>query len=195
MAYTTPSSLRNFTLILAEDPNNAAALNNAANVYFLQGEADRANRLYRDAIESDPQEGGIHLNLGILLHASGDVEGSQEHVREGLALVGDVQHAYYLLGISNGEGDPGRASDQSGVSQAEIQALLSKAAAEVPEREDADAADGSTEGGAPEAGNTDRESAGDDQATMHASRPGGAKAAEVNTEAARLFWMTLPGAP
>jgi tetratricopeptide (TPR) repeat protein len=118
-------ALRQFSLVLAEQPEQPAALNNAANVYFLQGQTPRARELYERAIAAAPREGGLHLNLGVLLHAVGEEEASLTHVRRGLRLVGDVQNAYFLLGLStqdapeSGVGaDAGTANGSTGVAGA-----------------------------------------------------------------------------
>jgi tetratricopeptide (TPR) repeat protein len=176
-------------LILAEFPDAAAPLNNAANVYFLQGENDRAKELYERAIAAAPKEGGVHLNLGILLHAMGDEEASAVAVRKGLELAGDLQHAYFLLGLSTQ--NENRASGDEALQGAEIEALLAKAMAEVPTS--SKSKDGQATG--EEVTVASREG----EQTME-TRPGGAKASEAGAEesgadSSRLFWMDLQSRP
>lgn len=184
--------LRNFSLILAEFPSAAAALNNAANVYFLQGDTEQARALYERAIEAAPEEGGVYLNLGILLHTIGEEEASANRVRKGLALVGDLQHAYFLLGLSRRQSNQGRASDRGGLDAAEIEALLAKAMAEVPDAEPAPPA----ASGPPSENVT---LASRDAEQKMETRPGGAKAEAYDPDAGvdsqRLFWMDLRGRP
>jgi tetratricopeptide (TPR) repeat protein len=198
-------ALRQFTLVLAEAPNEPAALNNTANIYFLNGETERACDLYQRASGSAPQEGGVHLNLGLALHASGDPERALAHVREGLRLVGDLQHAYFLLGLSSGPADEAtaggdasgaatggdapdarpahaataasqpRASDEAGLRGAEVEALLARALAKVPH-----------------ADSTATRVVADGAMT---SRPAGSKAAQLETSPQRLFWMPMPARP
>jgi tetratricopeptide (TPR) repeat protein len=199
-------ALRQFTLVLAEAPNEPAALNNAANVYFLEGDAGRARELYQRAIAAAPKEGGVHLNLGLLMHAGGETEEGLAHVREGLLLIGDLQHAYFLLGLSSptpgasgaeaaaaapaaggatpapdavastGAPSPGRAADEAGLRSVEIEALLARAIEKVPH------ADSTATRVAVEQGGM-------------TTRPAGAKAAQIESSPQRLYWMPLAPRP
>ncbi|MFQ5600443.1 MAG: tetratricopeptide repeat protein [Candidatus Krumholzibacteriia bacterium] len=185
--------LRYFSLVLVEFPDNAAALNNTANVYFLQGETERARGLYERAIQARPDEGGIHLNLGILLHALGEDSASAAHARRGLELIGDPQQAYYMLGLSSKRPDPNRGSDEADLQEAEIEELLARAMAQIPVlSEDSTRADGAvdTDEAKPAERGVDEVPAA---RRRMSPRPGGAKAAQARAEvdADRLFWMTL----
>jgi Flp pilus assembly protein TadD len=55
--------------ILAEDPDNAAALNNLGRLRHAVGELAEAESLLRRAIAADPQLAGAHFNLGAVLAA------------------------------------------------------------------------------------------------------------------------------
>lgn len=168
-------ALRQFTLVLAEAPNEPAALNNTANIYFLQGDPERARGLYQRAIAAAPKDGGVHLNLGLLMHAGGESEQALFHVREGLLLVGDLQHAYFLLGLSSSP-TPERAADEAGLRSVEIEALLARAIQKVPHA-DSTAARVAVE-----------------QGSM-TTRPAGAKAAQLETSPQRLYWMPVANQP
>lgn len=168
-------ALRQFSMILANAPQSPMALNNAGNVYFLQNEHERARQLYEQAHLEAPKVGGILLNLGILEHLLGEKEASQRHVREGMTLVGDLDTAYYLLGLSRSHGGE-RASDEAGVREVEIEALLAQAMAGIPDAEtDSDDA-------------VENEQMAQDQTV--ATRAGGTKASEIDTQVERLYWMT-----
>jgi len=199
-------ALRSFSLVLAEMPEHAAALNNAANIYFVQGATDRARTLYERAIAAQPDEGGIHLNLGILQHASGDDAASAASVRHGLELIGDPHEAYYMLGLSSQRPSSNeRAADASDLKASEIEELLARAMADIP---------AAAKEGTPEAtANKNAETASTSGTTTPASpaatqaavptvstRPGGAKASDAsetgaNIVADRLFWMSATKSP
>lgn len=199
-------ALRSFSLILAEDSEDAAALNNSANIYFIQGETERAQKLYERAIASDGAQGGIYLNLGILLHSIGNTQQSAARVRQGLELIGDPHEAYYLLGLSTQRpSDNDRAADASELKASEIEDLLARAMADIP----AAARQSGTEqaSGASAAGTDDKKMTESTQAARTstsstsstiATRPGGAKASEAggaDIVADRLFWMSAPSHP
>jgi Tfp pilus assembly protein PilF len=190
--------LRNFSLILAEFPEEAAALNNAANVYFLQGEMDRARDLYERAVAVAPNEGGIRLNLGILLHAVGEDDAAAAAVRQGLARIGDLQHAYFLLGLSSQQMDRVRASESGDVEAAEIEELLARAMAEVPTVSPEERAGETEDLALDDAAHRGAEASPDSVEQVSRTvqtRPGGAKAAQAGTDSDRLFWMTLATHP
>ena len=95
-------ALRQFSLLLADDPQSAVALNNAGNVYFLQGVHERAHELYMQARLEAPEVGGILLNLGILESAEGQklkairiLERAIASERLGRSAIGE---AHYRLG-------------------------------------------------------------------------------------------------
>jgi tetratricopeptide (TPR) repeat protein len=167
-------ALRQFSLMLADDPQSPIALNNAGNVYFLQGNPERAYELYEEAHLQAPEVGGILLNLGILEHLQGDEEASRRHMREGMALVGDLETAYYLLGLSSSNA-ASRASDEAGLREVEIEALLAEAMAEIPDAEIEEEAE-------------DQEALA--QKAELSTRAGATKAAQIGAQVERLFWMT-----
>jgi len=173
-------ALRQFSMILANEPESAVALNNSANVYFMQGDHEQAKQLYGQAHLEAPEVGGILLNLGILEHLLGDEDSSRRHIRDGMALVGDLDTAYYLLGLSKSAGSE-RASDESGVREVEIEALLAEAMAGIPEAE-------------AELEATPQEQAVAQEQTV-STRAGATKAAEIDTKVERLFWMTSEETP
>lgn len=199
-------ALRSFSLVLAANPEHAGALNNSANIYFVQGEPARARKLYERAITAAPTEGGIHLNRGILLHSIGERQASAAAVRAGLELIGDPHEAYWLLGLSSRPpGADDRADDARALKASEIEDLLARAMADIP----AAAREGNT--ATPE-DTAPRPAAGEDAkvtsttpgssapaspAATISTRPGGAKASQASSDivAERLFWMSVSKNP
>lgn len=189
-------ALRSFSLVLAENPDHAAALNNSANIYFVQGETARAHKLYERAVAVDSQQGGIYLNLGILQHSIGEDEASAASVRQGLDLIGDPHEAYYMLGLSQqAPTDNDRAADASDLKSSEIEALLARAMADIPNA----AKESKTAPNTPSLSATSQQAqkvATPSNAATVSTRPGGAKASESGAEtsevvvAERLFWMS-----
>jgi thioredoxin-like negative regulator of GroEL len=57
-----------FEQILAQQPENPAALNNLANVYLLTGRYGSAAQKYWEAARYDPEDTNIHLNLAIVCY-------------------------------------------------------------------------------------------------------------------------------
>jgi hypothetical protein len=163
----------------------------------VQGETARARKLYERAIAADAREGGIHLNLGILLHSIGESQASAASVRRGLELIGDPHQAYYMLGLSQRPpSDNDRAADASDLKSAEIEELLAAAMADIPtaakESKSKTAVAPPAEPGKP----TPNAASPSATALTVSTRPGGAKASEVASDshpdivADRLFWMS-----
>jgi tetratricopeptide (TPR) repeat protein len=61
-----------FNKVLAQEPAHAAALNNRANVHLLMDEPAKAVPLYEKAVQVDPQDSGIWLNLSRAAWRAGD---------------------------------------------------------------------------------------------------------------------------
>lgn len=53
----------------------APALSNLGNIYLEMNRVDRAEQLYRQAIESDPDLASPHQNLAVILKRRGDIGG------------------------------------------------------------------------------------------------------------------------
>ena len=66
----------------------------------LEDEAPEAARVaYLNALRLDPRHADAHLNLGRLMHESGDLEFAEEHYRAALALRPDDATASFNLGV------------------------------------------------------------------------------------------------
>jgi len=62
-------------------------------------DAAAARRAYRRALELDPEHVDAHLNLGRLLHESGDLRGAERHYRRAHELAPDEFTAAFNLGV------------------------------------------------------------------------------------------------
>lgn len=167
-------ALRQFTLLMARHPGFGAATNNCANVYVLLEEPDKAEALYRRLIEEGNEDGGVHLNLGLLLHRQGDARAASPHINRGLQLAGDVGRAYALLGLA-GNGGISRAADAQGLGDLAIEDLLEQASRDMrlPASRAVAASDSAAAG-------------------SMATHPGGARAQQVGERGPRLYWMLPP---
>jgi len=174
---------REFARIQAADPDAVVGLNNAANVYLLEGRFDRAFDLYMRALESDPLNGGVQLNIGIAHHLVGDPAASRTWLRRGLLRIDDPRRAYYLLGLT-GSTSPRRASDAERGNSNEIESLLTAALRELPDQS------------GPEdevTASADSVDTSDTRTKRRVStRTGGTRASEVaRTDTIRLYWAGL----
>jgi len=86
------------TSVLAMAPGCAPALGMAAIAAQMQGHHDRAIACFRKALETQPNDAGLHAGLGISLFESGDIEGAVAMLRRACALAPGVASAWYNLG-------------------------------------------------------------------------------------------------
>lgn len=61
---------------------------------------EKAREAYRRAIEIDPGHANAHLNLGRLIHESGDAGGAEIHYRQAMAASPADANAAYNLGVA-----------------------------------------------------------------------------------------------
>ncbi len=61
---------------------------------------DEARDAYRQALEANPESANAHVNLGRLLHESGDVRAAEQHYREALAVRRTDLTALFNLGVA-----------------------------------------------------------------------------------------------
>ena len=57
------AALEQFQKMLTVDKNNAVALNNIGNIYFLQERLDDARRAYESSLRAEPDDTGVMVNL------------------------------------------------------------------------------------------------------------------------------------
>ncbi len=84
--------------VLATMPACAPALGMAAIAAQMQGRHDRAIACFRKALETQPNDAGLHAGLGISLFESGDTEGAVAMLRRACELAPGVASAWYNLG-------------------------------------------------------------------------------------------------
>ena len=101
-------------------------VNNSANVYLLLEDFEQAVELYERALSDPNATPHVHLNLGLLYQASGDVERSYRHFAEGAEGLGGVEEVKLALGLAGGsapvDGPKQDAADDA--SRSQIEAIL-----------------------------------------------------------------------
>ncbi len=73
---------REFETILAQEPRHVSALNNRGNLYFAQGDFERALDAYRTAEEVDPGDGGIRINAALAYYRLGKLPEARTKFKE-----------------------------------------------------------------------------------------------------------------
>ncbi len=73
---------REFDKILASDPDNSAVYNNRGNIYFSQGDYERAIENYRYAEKLAANDAGIKMNISMASYQSGHLQTAIEKYRE-----------------------------------------------------------------------------------------------------------------
>jgi tetratricopeptide (TPR) repeat protein len=114
-----------FKKVLTRQPENAAAINNLANLDLLMGKYASAMKKYWDALQSDPKDTNIYLNLGIVYYLQMEITPdevdignrkstvpkqdwkacSEEAFDNAFKVIKSVKEACYLLGMPHVE-DP-----------------------------------------------------------------------------------------
>ncbi len=98
----TSSNLKDALLAqieLAEQrPDDASVLNDLGNLLALAGDPERAEEVYRRAVELNPQGVTPRFNLALLLQQRKDVSGAMHQLRRVIDLDPDHAWAHYQLG-------------------------------------------------------------------------------------------------
>ncbi|MEW6609580.1 MAG: PorV/PorQ family protein [bacterium] len=93
-------AMEEFNKITEEiDTEYSPAYNNLANIYCLKGDVTLAHKYYHNAIEKDPVDGGIYLNLGVFYTLLDKKDIALEMFINALRLYDDYQSAYQALGL------------------------------------------------------------------------------------------------
>jgi transglutaminase-like putative cysteine protease len=119
--------------ILKQDQASAAAQNNMGNICSVSGDMAGAIEHYRAALDAEPDDPGISLNLGLVLYAYGDTANAAGPLRDGVELSGGYDAACRLLGLQ-GEA-PERAVEQIAektLSAEEVRLLLGSVLKQIP---------------------------------------------------------------
>lgn len=119
---------------------SASSQNNLGNIYLLKGDSVNAYKSYSAAIKSDGKDGGIDLNLGLLLFLGGDHNGTVESFAKAVSKFPSEEQAYAELGIDNIVAEMGqtRAAERNAfVDKGELQSLLFSALQDLKARKEA----------------------------------------------------------
>jgi cytochrome c-type biogenesis protein CcmH/NrfG len=79
-----PADIGAYERCLALDPANAEILTDLGRAYESQQRADRAEAVYRRALEIDPHNGDLHVRLGELLLRRGDRGAARREAEDAL---------------------------------------------------------------------------------------------------------------
>ena len=119
---------------------SASTQNNLGNIYLLKGDSLNAFKSYTAAMSADANDGGIHLNMGLLKYLGGDHSGTVESFASAVSKFSSQEQAYAELGIDNIVAEMGqtRAAEKgSFVDKGELQSLLFSALQDLQTRKDA----------------------------------------------------------
>lgn len=122
---------------------SAMSMNNLGNVYLLKGDSAGAVNSYTAAMKADEKDGGINLNMGLLLYLGGDHEGTVHSFASAVSKFPSKERAYAELGIDNivAQLAGTRAAERgSTVDRGELRSLLFSALQDVAAKKDSRAA-------------------------------------------------------
>lgn len=103
--------------VVNKSPGKARPHLYLANVHMKRGEIEKAEQLYKKAVEIDPLSEQAHINLGVVYENSGDFGNAETHYQKAAALVMDKYAVLERLGglyIKTGEYD--KATEYIGMS-------------------------------------------------------------------------------
>lgn len=90
---------------LALLPKDVELMLDLASAHEAQGASDRAEALYRRALDVDPQDGDLHIRLGRVLLARGDSQRAAERAKTALRLQPRSVSGHALLEQATRRGD------------------------------------------------------------------------------------------
>jgi tetratricopeptide (TPR) repeat protein len=91
--------IEEYRTILAEDPNNLAAIVALGNAYFDSGQWQEAIRLYERALKINPRNADVHTDMGTAYRNLGMPNRALAEYRRALDLEPGHVNAHYNLGI------------------------------------------------------------------------------------------------
>ncbi|MDZ4806581.1 MAG: hypothetical protein SGI90_17145 [Candidatus Eisenbacteria bacterium] len=115
-------------------PQDAGALNNIGNLYFLRNDVDVALVFYVRALGIDSTDAGVTINHSVALMAAGDEAGALREASRAIEMAGGVEQATALMAIHGDSADAPaeRAAEGGTLSKASVRALLMEASRQVP---------------------------------------------------------------
>jgi tetratricopeptide (TPR) repeat protein len=165
-----------FAAALSARPEDAAALNNLANVELAEGRSLEAVDGYRRAWAREP-DAGILLNQGLALWTLGDEAGADTVLSLGIVEAGGLEEAFHLLGLrSRTSAEDGGRGRPPLLTEEEIRERLADAARRVPRPKSA------------ERGLADTE----DAQKPVASKASASRAADPQSLARYVYWKLSP---
>jgi tetratricopeptide (TPR) repeat protein/sugar lactone lactonase YvrE len=90
-------ALHELERILELNAGSSAAHNNRGNIYYTQGEYERALEAYRYAAQLDPSDGGIKLNLALAQYRLGRTREATDSFNEAVTLDRALEQKYQAL--------------------------------------------------------------------------------------------------
>ena len=91
--------IEEYKTILAEDPNNLAALIGLAHAYAGSNQWNKAITLYEHALRVDPHNADLHADLGIAFRSAGQVDRALGEFRKAMDSDPMHQNARFQMGI------------------------------------------------------------------------------------------------
>ena len=88
-----------FEDILKYEPNSARVNNNLGNLYFNQGDIEKAETSYRKTIAAGDIFAQPHYNIGSILQSRGDVEGAIEEFERAIAVDPNFTYSYQNIAV------------------------------------------------------------------------------------------------
>ncbi|HNA60254.1 MAG TPA: tetratricopeptide repeat protein, partial [Elusimicrobiota bacterium] len=83
-----------FDRLLALEPDNAAALNDRANLYLIAKDAAKARELYEKAAAADAKDSGIQLNIVRAAKTAGDKTAAKAAFNKALEIAPELKKTY-----------------------------------------------------------------------------------------------------
>ncbi len=95
-----------FQDILKYEPESVRINNNMGNLYFNQGDTEKAEEYYRKAIESEDVFPQPHFNIGSILQSRGDIFGAIKEYEKAISIDPNFHYPYQnLVAIYASQGD------------------------------------------------------------------------------------------
>jgi DNA-binding beta-propeller fold protein YncE len=92
-------AMKHFDKILAIKPGNAAALNNRGNLLMIDSKYAEAQKAYREATRSNPDDAYIWINLAKAYKAGNDIKDAKAAFMEAQRLDPGIKKRYKALGL------------------------------------------------------------------------------------------------
>lgn len=122
-----PAAVQKYEAIVKLRPQMAEAYANLGNLYYQQGQTDRARNAYQKAIELKPGLAGPHFFLGVIAFGAHDYRSAVDHLRRADALQPSNPQIHAHLGYA----EYGQSNYRSAAAEFEKAAILDPASVDV----------------------------------------------------------------